>query len=269
MDLRVAAYAVVERRGKILLTHWRRGHLHGWTLPGGGIDPGEDPRDAVVREVLEETGLEAKVGKLLGIDSRVMVREEVPEGTDPELHTIRIVYRATVKDGPLRHEIGGSSDEARWVPLREIKALRTLSLVQTSLHMAGINLRKQAPKAAQPKQADSKQTDSKQTEATQTEPKQTVQAKQTGQKSGQSKQGQSKRGGQRSRQRSGSGQRQRGEQATAQNSAQGAASASAPRSDAPSTGVVRSEPVRSEASRNSTPRTSASRPRRANRPAGE
>lgn len=142
MDLRVAAYAVVERRGKILLTHWRRGHLHGWTLPGGGIEGGEDPRDAVVREVLEETGLEARVGKLLGVDSRVMVREETPEGKDPELHTIRIVYRATVKEGPLRHEVGGSSDEARWVSIREIRSLRTLSLVQTGLRMAGISARR-------------------------------------------------------------------------------------------------------------------------------
>lgn len=141
MDLRVAAYAVVERRGKILLTHWRRGHLHGWTLPGGGIDPGEDPRDAVVREVMEETGLEAKVGRLLGVDSRVLVREEVPEGTDAELHTIRIVYRATVLDGPLINEVGGSSDEARWVSLKELKALKTLSLVQTGLRMAGISRR--------------------------------------------------------------------------------------------------------------------------------
>ncbi|WP_205881266.1 NUDIX hydrolase [Leucobacter viscericola] len=141
MDLRVAAYAVVERRGKILLTHWRRGHLHGWTLPGGGLESGEDPRDAVVREVLEETGLEARVGKLIGVDSRVMVREEVPADKDPELHTIRIVYRATVKDGPLQHEIGGSSDEARWVPIKEIRSLRTLSLVQTGLRMAGIGRR--------------------------------------------------------------------------------------------------------------------------------
>lgn len=141
MDLRVAAYAVVERRGKLLLTHWRRGHLHGWTLPGGGLESGEDPRDAVVREVFEETGLEAKVGKLIGVDSRVMIREEVPEGTEPELHTIRIVYRSSVKDGPLRNEVGGSSDEARWVPIREIRSLRTLSLVQTAIRMAGIDQR--------------------------------------------------------------------------------------------------------------------------------
>lgn len=137
----MAAYAVIERRGKILLTHWRRGHLHGWTLPGGGIESGEDPRDTVVREVFEETGLEARVGKLLGVDSRVMVREEVPADMDPELHTIRIVYRATVKDGPLQHEIDGSSDEARWVSLRDIRSLRTLSLVQTGIRMSGIDAR--------------------------------------------------------------------------------------------------------------------------------
>lgn len=141
MDLRVAAYAVVERRGRILLTHWRRGHMHGWTLPGGGLEDGEHPREAVVREVYEETGLEARVGKLLGVDSRVMVREEVPEGKDPELHTIRIVYRASVKDGPLRHEVDGSSDEARWVSIKDVRGLRTLSLVQTGMRMAGIGRR--------------------------------------------------------------------------------------------------------------------------------
>ncbi|MBP1326570.1 ADP-ribose pyrophosphatase YjhB (NUDIX family) [Leucobacter exalbidus] len=230
MDLRVAAYAVVERRGKILLTHWRRGHLHGWTLPGGGLDAGEDPRDAVVREVLEETGLEAKVGKLLGIDSRVMVREDVPEGVEPELHTIRIVYRATVKDGPLRNEIGGSSDEARWVPLREIKTLRTLSLVQTGLRMAGITLRKspvKSSKAGQPKQGaknpakQPKQGQPRQNQPKQNQPKQ-GQPKQNQPKQGPAKQGQPKqeqKPAQRSGQRHGRARRRADNTGGAQNAA--------------------------------------------------
>lgn len=138
METRVAAYAVIERKGEILLTHWRRGRMSGWTLPGGGIEPGEDPKLTAKREVLEETGLESKIGKLLGVDSRVFSREDSPEGTDSRLHTIRIVYRATVEDGPLIHEQGGSSDEARWVPIADLQNYRTLALVATGLRMAGI-----------------------------------------------------------------------------------------------------------------------------------
>lgn len=140
MEMRVAAYAVIERQGEILLTHWRRGRMSGWTLPGGGIESGEAPEDAARREVFEETGLQATIGKLIGVDSRVFSREDVPEGVRPELHTIRIIYRATVADGPLINEVGGSSDEARWVPLSELKNLRTLSLVNTALRMAGIRV---------------------------------------------------------------------------------------------------------------------------------
>ena len=60
---RVAAYAVIVRDGAILLSRLSplvtREQL--WTLPGGGLDHGEDPRDAVVREIHEETGLHADV----------------------------------------------------------------------------------------------------------------------------------------------------------------------------------------------------------------
>lgn len=152
METRVAAYAVIERRGEILLTHWRRGRLSGWTLPGGGIEPGEDPKHAAKREVFEETGLTAHIGKLIGVDSRVFTREDAPEGVDPELHTIRIIYRATVTEGPLRFEVGGSSDEARWVPIDDIRSLRTLALVGTAMRMAGIRPQRQATQGQAMKQ---------------------------------------------------------------------------------------------------------------------
>lgn len=37
-----------------------------WVLPGGGIDPGETAEEAVIREILEETGLSVKVERLIG-----------------------------------------------------------------------------------------------------------------------------------------------------------------------------------------------------------
>lgn len=166
MEMRVAAYAVIERQGEILLTHWRRGRMSGWTLPGGGIESGEAPEVAAQREVFEETGLEARIGKLVGVDSRVFSREDVPEGVPPELHTIRIIYRATVNDGPLVNEKDGSSDEARWVPLAELKNLRTLALVNTALRMAGIRVpgtrrsrgrRRRRPAHGQAKRSESTQ----------------------------------------------------------------------------------------------------------------
>ncbi|CAB4696551.1 unannotated protein [freshwater metagenome] len=61
---RLAAYALVVRGGDVLLTRLsaRVTDDELWTLPGGGVEHGEDPRAAVVREVHEETGLEVSVG---------------------------------------------------------------------------------------------------------------------------------------------------------------------------------------------------------------
>jgi ADP-ribose pyrophosphatase YjhB (NUDIX family) len=65
---KVAAAAVVARDGKVLLV--RRTMTPGqgkWTIPGGFVEFDEDPREAVVREVLEETGYQVKVVGLLDV----------------------------------------------------------------------------------------------------------------------------------------------------------------------------------------------------------
>jgi len=75
---------VLIRRGK----QPYKGH---WSLPGGGIEPGERIRDAVKREVKEETGLDVDVGLVAGY------REEIV----PPEHFIIIAFHCTVTGGEL------------------------------------------------------------------------------------------------------------------------------------------------------------------------
>lgn len=139
MDLRVAAYAIiVDDDNRVLLAHWNEGRRAAWTLPGGGLDPGEDPEKAVRREVREETGYRVVVQELLGIHSRVIpAGRRVTEATDP-LHTLRILYRARITGGKLRNETDGSTDRADWFALAGVRSLQRVKLVDIGLGMAGV-----------------------------------------------------------------------------------------------------------------------------------
>lgn len=135
MDIRVGAYGVIIRDGAILLSHWNEHGRSGWTLPGGGIENGEHPATAAVREILEETGYVAELDRLLGIDTHVIPGRNRPGPQNRPLQALRIVYRAHVVSGDLTDEIGGSTDEARWVPLAEVAALHTVELVRVGLSL--------------------------------------------------------------------------------------------------------------------------------------
>ena len=139
MDLRVAAYAVIVDARGMLLAHWHDGPRAAWTLPGGGLEAGEDPADAVVREVREETGFDVVVDELLGIHSRgIPARQRIAPGAGGPLHTLRIVYRARVVDGELRDEVGGSTDRAAWFALDAVEDLHRVQLVDLAREMAGV-----------------------------------------------------------------------------------------------------------------------------------
>ncbi len=65
----VVAAAIVIERGRVLLTQRKSGsHLAGlWEFPGGKVEDGEDPKDALARELREEIGIEADVGDIVDV----------------------------------------------------------------------------------------------------------------------------------------------------------------------------------------------------------
>lgn len=134
MDIRIAAYGVIIQDGRILLSHWNEHGRSGWTLPGGGIEGAEHPVVAARREIAEETGYEASVDRLLGIDTMIVPAAKRHVGASP-LYAMRVVYRATVVGGSLRNEVDGSSDEARWFPLDEVPQLKRVSLLDIALRL--------------------------------------------------------------------------------------------------------------------------------------
>ena len=128
------------RDGRVLMdrTHHRDREVFYW-LPGGGLDPGEDPRDTAVREVLEETGYDVVLGELLGIDSLVIPAAERLSGdTSEPLQGLRIVYRAQVVGGDLRHESSGTTDRAAWFDLSDVDMLDRVDLVDVGRGLAGL-----------------------------------------------------------------------------------------------------------------------------------
>jgi len=119
---RIAAYGVCrDANGRILLVRASaESSNHGlWLLPGGGIEHGEHPATAVVRELAEETGLMVTVVAVRDIVADV---QRLRDGVTV-LHQDRVIYEVDVCGGTLRDELAGSTDAARWVPEVELGEL--------------------------------------------------------------------------------------------------------------------------------------------------
>ncbi len=129
---RIAAYALAtDQFGRILLCRTAPGIVPEpvWVLPGGGLDFGESPESAVVRELGEETGLTGEVKALLDVHDQVIERPAEAE----RVHAIRIIYRVDVSEGDLRDEPEGSTDTCAWVTREEAAALHLSDLARRAL----------------------------------------------------------------------------------------------------------------------------------------
>ncbi len=106
--------AVWIRRGRVLLVRRGREPFRGrWAFPGGFVEVGETMEAAVSRELLEETGLEARPRGVVGVFSR-------PD-RDPRGHSVSVAYRMVGRAGT---PVGGDdAAEAAWVPVERATTL--------------------------------------------------------------------------------------------------------------------------------------------------
>ena len=138
---RIAAYALIRRDDSVLLTRIsdRGAHPGSWTLPGGGIDHGESPRLAVVREVQEECGVECTVGDLIAVHDDHF-DGTAPTGRHEDFHGVHLIFAAALPDDaePAVAEVDGTTDAVAWVSVADIESgrLPTLDVVRHALAAA-------------------------------------------------------------------------------------------------------------------------------------
>ena len=110
-----------EARQKILLT--RRTDNGRWCLPGGRMEAGESAAETCAREVLEETGLQVKVGRLIGVYSTPHRIVEYADGNRYQL--LALSFEAEVIGG-----IMGLSDETTEIGYFSLAEIETMDIME-------------------------------------------------------------------------------------------------------------------------------------------
>jgi 8-oxo-dGTP pyrophosphatase MutT (NUDIX family) len=121
---------VLDEAGRVLLT--RRRDTGRWALIGGIVEPGEQPGHTVVREVFEETGIEASVDRLVSVIADSPKR--YPNGDQVQFLTLTFVLRRVSGDA---HVADDENLEVVWATLDDRPALSELDETRLSRALAG------------------------------------------------------------------------------------------------------------------------------------
>lgn len=112
MNTVIVTASLIIEQGKVLVTQRKKNSSHGllWEFPGGKVKEGEDPREALRRELKEELDVEVEVGMIF----------DAVFYSYPEYPILLLVYRCRIEKGSLK-PIG--CHDLRWVTLKELEKL--------------------------------------------------------------------------------------------------------------------------------------------------
>ncbi|RST08786.1 NUDIX domain-containing protein [Streptomyces sp. WAC07149] len=134
---RVSVYGIAVEDGRLLLARLTDASpifAPGlWHLPGGGIDPGEQPVEALARELREETGLELAAARLLDARTYAIERRGVSWNLTALFYAVELEAGA-----PAVAEVDGSTDAARWIPVAELRDSMLSPAAADALRMPGV-----------------------------------------------------------------------------------------------------------------------------------
>ena len=136
----VGVGAVIVQDGKVLIVKRKYDPLAGqWSLPGGGVELGETLEDSIVREMLEETGLEIEVGPVIEVFDRI-TRDSSGQ---VRYHFVLVDYLCW----PVGGELQASSDveDARFVEPADLPRYN-LTLKANQVIERALELDQQAPR---------------------------------------------------------------------------------------------------------------------------
>lgn len=129
-----SCHALLYHNGSVLLIQRGREPFTGfWGLPGGGVELGETVEEALVREIREETGLEARVERFLYYQDAI-ARDQ---NGRVQFHYVIFFFLAAVTGGSLR--AGDDAANAAWFPVTELAGLQLTDSVSKALVHAGLS----------------------------------------------------------------------------------------------------------------------------------
>ncbi|WP_127539146.1 NUDIX domain-containing protein [Paenibacillus illinoisensis] len=125
--IRNSAKAVIVQNGRLLVIRLEDQYGTAYVFPGGGQEKGEELKDAVARECLEEIGQAVNVGELLHIREYIGKNHEFAEW-DADIHQVEFYFECSLKDTDATVFEGSNPDDhqvaVEWIALEDLPSVR-------------------------------------------------------------------------------------------------------------------------------------------------